>query len=63
MPYHRVTPIDRQAFFVGASGTIDAEAVVEELGDEVLVGRILPEGVDECRAKCWSAGSGRWSVW
>ena len=32
---------------VGAAGAEGAEAVIEELGDEVLVRRIVPEGVDE----------------
>ena len=39
--------VDWEAFLVGAAGAVGAEAVVEELGDEVLVRRGVPEGVDE----------------
>ena len=39
--------VDWEAFLVAVAGAEGAEAVVEELGDEVLVRRSVPEGVDE----------------
>ena len=39
--------VDWEAFFVAVAGAEGTEAVVEELGDEVLVRRSVPEGVNE----------------
>lgn len=53
---------------VGATGAGGAEAIVEELGDEVVIRRSAPEGVDEGGADSWLISRGRsvcnsvWSV-
>ena len=53
LAHHGVFLVEWEAFFVGVAGAEDAEAVVEELGDEVLVRRSVPEGVDEGGAEGW----------
>ena len=52
--HDRVFLVDWEAFLVGLAGAEDAEAIVEEFGDEVLVRRGVPEGFDEGGAEGWS---------
>ena len=59
--HDRVFPVDWEAFLVAVAGAKAAEAVVEELGDEVLVRRSVPEGVDE-GAEDRLVRCGRWTV-
>lgn len=53
MAHDRVFLVDWEAFLVGAAGAEGAEAVIEEFGDEVLVRRSVPEGVNEGGAEGW----------
>ena len=52
--HNRVFLVDWETFLVGVTGAEDAEAVIEEFGDEVLVRRSVPEGFDEGGAEGWS---------
>lgn len=44
-------------------GTGGTEAIVEELGDEVMVRRVVPEGVNEGGAGIWLSPRGNVKAW
>lgn len=63
MAHDGVFLVEWEALSVGAAGAGGAEAIVDELGDKVVIRRSAPEGVYENGAKSWMISCGRWSVW
>ena len=63
MAHDGVFLVKWEALLVGAAGAGGAEAIVEELGDEVVIRRSVPEGVDEGGAGNPLINCGRWSMW